>query len=102
MNSLRVEDIQTATAEYFQLSLAKLLGRSQQREFARPRQIAMYLARALTYKSLPQIGVLFGGRDHSTVFHACRHIDDLITAGNEPTNAAVATLKVQLGEPTPS
>ncbi len=61
-------------AEYFQLRVADLLSKRRSRSVARPRQVAMFLAKELTEHSLPEIGDAFGGRDHTTVLHACRTI----------------------------
>ncbi len=69
--------VQRATAAVFGVSLADLNGRSLTRPIARPRQVAMYLAREMTARSLPEIGRMFGGRDHSTVRHAIEIIGHL-------------------------
>ncbi len=71
---VNVENIQQAVARYYKISLVDLLSKKRTRSFALPRQIAMTLAKELTNKSLPEIGYLFGKRDHSTVLHACRKI----------------------------
>ena len=67
-----VENIQKTVAEYFKIRVADLLSKRRSRSIARPRQIAMALAKELTTHSLPEIGDAFGGRDHTTVLHACR------------------------------
>ena len=72
-----VENIQKTTAEYFKIRVADLLSKRRSRSIARPRQIAMALAKELTTHSLPEIGDAFGGRDHTTVLHACRRIKAL-------------------------
>lgn len=72
-----VDDIQKATAEHFRLKQADLLSERRTRALARPRQAAMWLAKQLTTRSLPDIGRRFGGRDHTTVLHAVRRIDAL-------------------------
>lgn len=72
-----IENIQKTVAEYFKIRLADLSGKSRSRSIARPRQIAMSIAKELTTKSLPEIGQAFGGRDHTTVLHACRKINEL-------------------------
>jgi chromosomal replication initiator protein len=72
-----VDDIQKATAEHFGLKQADLLSERRNRAVARPRQAAMWLAKQLTTRSLPDIGRRFGGRDHTTVLHAVRRIDEL-------------------------
>ena len=69
-----VENIQKTVAEYFKIRVADLLSKRRNRSIARPRQIAMALAKELTTHSLPEIGDGFGGRDHTTVLHACRRI----------------------------
>jgi chromosomal replication initiator protein len=72
-----IEEIQKKTAEYYKLDLRELHSARRARRVARPRQVAMYLARELTSRSLPDIGRRFGGRDHTTVLHACRRIEAL-------------------------
>ncbi len=72
-----IENIQKTTAEYFKIRVADLLSKRRSRSVARPRQIAMSLAKEFTNHSLPEIGDAFGGRDHTTVIHACRKIAEL-------------------------
>lgn len=72
-----VDNIQKVVAEYFKLRVADLLSKRRSRSVARPRQIAMAIAKELTNHSLPEIGDQFGGRDHTTVLHACRRIAEL-------------------------
>ena len=72
-----VENIQKTTAEYYNIKLSDLLSKRRSRSVARPRQMAMFLAKELTNYSLPEIGESFGGRDHTTVIHACRKIKEL-------------------------
>jgi chromosomal replication initiator protein len=72
-----IENIQRTVAEYYKIKVADLLSKRRNRSVARPRQIAMALAKELTNHSLPEIGDAFGGRDHTTVLHACRQIADL-------------------------
>ena len=74
---ITVENIQKAVAEYFNLRVADLLSERRSRSVARPRQVAMALAKELTNHSLPEIGDAFGGRDHTTVLHACKRIKQL-------------------------
>jgi chromosomal replication initiator protein len=69
-----IENIQKTVAEYFKIRVADLLSKRRSRSIARPRQIAMALAKELTRHSLPEIGDAFGGRDHTTVLHACRRV----------------------------
>lgn len=72
-----VENIQKVVAQYYQLRVSDLLSKRRTRNIARPRQMAMHLAKTLTQHSLPEIGDAFGGRDHTTVLHACRKIESL-------------------------
>ncbi len=72
-----IENIQKVVAEYFKIRVADVLSQRRSRSVARPRQIAMSLAKELTRHSLPEIGDAFGGRDHTTVLHACRRIQEL-------------------------
>ena len=69
-----MENIQKIVAEYCKIRVADLLSKRRNRSVARPRQIAMSLSKELTNHSLPEIGDRFGGRDHTTVLHACRRI----------------------------
>lgn len=72
-----IDNIQKTVAEYFKIKVAEILSKRRSRSVARPRQIAMALAKELTNHSLPEIGDAFGGRDHTTVLHACRKIKEL-------------------------
>ncbi|MGM0915077.1 MAG: chromosomal replication initiator protein DnaA [Pseudomonadota bacterium] len=72
-----VDNIQRTVAEYYKIKLADLLSKRRSRSVARPRQVAMALAKELTNHSLPEIGDAFGGRDHTTVLHACRKVKQL-------------------------
>ena len=72
-----VDNIQKTVADYYKLRLGELLSKKRSRSVARPRQVAMALSKDLTSHSLPEIGDAFGGRDHTTVLHACRKIDEL-------------------------
>ena len=72
-----IENIQKTVADYFKLRVADLLSKKRSRSIARPRQLAMTLAKELTNHSLPEIGDAFGGRDHTTVLHGCRRIESL-------------------------
>lgn len=74
-----VANIQKTTAEYYKIKVADLLSKRRNRSIARPRQIAMYLSKELTHHSLPEIGEAFGGRDHTTVLHACRKVKEMLT-----------------------
>jgi len=74
---ITIENIQKAVADFYKLRVTDLLSKRRTRSIARPRQMAMYLAKTLTEHSLPEIGNAFGGRDHTTVLHACRKIEEL-------------------------
>jgi len=72
-----IENIQKTVADYYKVRLADLLSKRRSRSVARPRQVAMALSKELTTHSLPEIGDAFGGRDHTTVLHACKRIKEL-------------------------
>ncbi|MFW6258995.1 MAG: helix-turn-helix domain-containing protein, partial [Halochromatium sp.] len=72
-----IENIQKAVAAHYKIRVSDLLSSSRSRSVARPRQVAMTLAKELTKHSLPEIGKAFGGRDHSTVIHAARKVTEL-------------------------
>ncbi len=72
-----IENIQKTVADYYKVRMADLLSKRRSRSVARPRQVAMALAKELTSHSLPEIGDAFGGRDHTTVLHACKRIKEL-------------------------
>jgi len=72
-----VDNIQKITADYYNIKLSDILSKRRSRSVARPRQMAMFLAKELTNYSLPEIGESFGGRDHTTVIHACKKINEL-------------------------
>ena len=72
-----IENIQKTVADYFKVRMSELLSERRSRSLARPRQIAMALAKELTAHSLPEIGSAFGGRDHTTVMHACKRVKEL-------------------------
>lgn len=74
-----VEEIQRKVAEHYNVRLADLIGPKRQRQIVRPRQIAMYLSKQMTTRSLPDIGRRFGGRDHTTIMHGVRKIEQLST-----------------------
>ncbi len=75
--AISIPNIQKVVADYYQMRVADLLSKRRSRSIARPRQVAMTLAKELTEHSLPEIGDAFGGRDHTTVLHACRTVRDL-------------------------
>ena len=72
-----MENIQKTVADYFKIKVSDMYSKKRSRNIARPRQVAMALAKELTQMSLPEIGEAFGGRDHTTVLHACRTIASL-------------------------
>ena len=78
---MKIEDIQKLVASHYNVSRADILSSRRTANVVRPRQIAMYLAKTLTLRSLPEIGRRFGGRDHTTVLHAVRKIESLV--GND-------------------
>src|SRR5690348_1961841 len=77
---ITIENIQKTVADYYKVRVADLLSKRRSRSIARPRQVAMALAKELTTHSLPEIGDAFGGRDHTTVLHACGRIKELRVA----------------------
>ena len=74
---MTIHNIQKVVAEYYKIRVSDLHSKDRSRSIARPRQLAMALAKELTTHSLPEIGDAFGGRDHTTVLHACRKIASL-------------------------
>ncbi len=73
-----IDNIQKTVAEYYKVKVVDLLSKRRSRSIARPRQMAMMLSKELTSRSLPEIGDAFGGRDHTTVIHACRKVKELV------------------------
>jgi chromosomal replication initiator protein len=73
-----IEEIQRRVAEHYNMRLSDLIGPKRSRPIARPRQMAMYLCKQMTTRSLPEIGRRFGGRDHTTVIHGVRKIEELL------------------------
>jgi chromosomal replication initiator protein len=92
-----IENIQKTVADYFKIRVADLLSKRRSRSVARPRQIAMALAKELTNHSLPEIGDAFGGRDHTTVLHACRRIAALREAEKRVDEDYVNLLRTLTG-----
>ncbi|MFM1979466.1 MAG: hypothetical protein RLZ68_731 [Pseudomonadota bacterium] len=93
---ISVENIQKTVADYYKIKVADMYSKKRPASIARPRQIAMYLAKELTQKSLPEIGELFGGRDHTTVLHAVRKIGgerQLVMELNQQLHVLEQTLK---------
>lgn len=74
---ISIENIQKTVADYYKIKVAEMYSKKRTRNVARPRQVAMSLAKELTHLSFPEIGDAFGGRDHTTVMHACRKIEEL-------------------------
>jgi chromosomal replication initiator protein len=94
---VKIEEIQRIVARQYNVSRADLLSSRRTANVVRPRQVAMYLAKTLTLRSLPEIGRRFGGRDHTTVLHAVRKIENLV--GNDTALAdEIELLKRQLQE----
>ena len=93
---ISVENIQKTVADYYKIKVADMYSKKRPASIARPRQIAMYLAKELTQKSLPEIGELFGGRDHTTVLHAVRKMAaerQQLTELNQQLHVLEQTLK---------
>ncbi|MES2969043.1 MAG: chromosomal replication initiator protein DnaA [Pseudomonadota bacterium] len=80
---LTIEEIQRKVSEHYNIRLSDMIGPKRVRTIARPRQIAMYLAKQLTLRSLPEIGRRFGGRDHTTIMHGVRKIEELMATDSQ-------------------
>ncbi|TXH99794.1 MAG: chromosomal replication initiator protein DnaA [Pseudorhodobacter sp.] len=80
---LTIEEIQRKVAEHYNIRLSDMIGPKRLRNIARPRQVAMYLAKQLTLRSLPEIGRRFGGRDHTTIMHGVKKIEELMTSDSQ-------------------
>jgi chromosomal replication initiator protein len=80
---LSIEEIQRKVAEHYNIRLSDMIGPKRLRNIARPRQVAMYLAKQLTPRSLPEIGRRFGGRDHTTIMHGVRKIEELMLTDSQ-------------------
>ncbi len=80
---LTIEEIQRKVAEHYNVRLSDMIGPKRLRTIARPRQVAMYLSKQMTSRSLPEIGRRFGGRDHTTIMHGIRKIEELMTADGQ-------------------
>jgi chromosomal replication initiator protein len=93
--SVTIEEIQRRVAEHYNIKLADMSSPRRARQVSRPRQIAMYLAKQLTTKSLPDIGRSFGGRDHTTVMHAVKKVEEL-AAGDISFSEDIDLLKRML------
>ncbi|WP_455466181.1 chromosomal replication initiator protein DnaA [Bartonella sp. B39] len=94
---IRIEEIQRTVARHYNVSKQDLLSNRRTRTVVKPRQVAMYLAKMLTPRSLPEIGRRFGGRDHTTVLHAVRKIEDLV-CGDQTLAKELELLKRLIGE----
>ncbi len=94
---VRIEDIQRVVARHYNVSRQELVSNRRTRVIVKPRQIAMYLSKTLTPRSFPEIGRRFGGRDHTTVLHAVRKIEELITA-DQKLNHEIELLKRLINE----
>jgi chromosomal replication initiator protein len=93
---ISVDSIQKTVADFYKIKVADMFSARRPTNIARPRQIAMYFAKELTQKSLPEIGELFGGRDHTTVLHAVRKISaerQNVTELNQQLHVLEQTLK---------
>jgi chromosomal replication initiator protein len=88
-----IATIQTIVAAYYGLSRLELISDRRSRDVARPRQVAMWIAKKITTRSLPDIGRRFGGRDHTTVLHAIRRIEELRAEDPEIENACTRLLE---------
>ncbi len=91
---ISIENIQKTVADYYKIKVSEMYSKKRSRNIARPRQVAMALAKELTQLSLPDIGEAFGGRDHTTVLHACRKIADLRSSNTDITRDVTSLLKV--------
>ena len=94
---ITVENIQKTVADYFKIKVSDLFSKKRTRQIARPRQVAMWLAKNLTSQSYPSIGEAFGGRDHTTVLHAVRTIETLRAKDNELNHDVHVLLQVLKG-----
>ena len=98
LRRVKIDDIQKLVASHFNVSRAEILSARRTANVVRPRQIAMYLAKTLTLRSLPEIGRRFGGRDHTTVLHAVRKIEELVSKDRNLAEV-IELLKRILSEP---
>ena len=89
--AISLENIQKTVADFYRVKVPELFSKKRTADLVKPRQIAMYFAKELTSLSLPEIGESFGGRDHTTVLHACRRITELKASSND-INKDVSTL----------
>jgi chromosomal replication initiator protein len=92
-----IENIQKTVADYFKIKVSDMYSKKRFRSVARPRQVAMALAKELTQQSLPEIGEAFGGRDHTTVLHACRKVQELRDTDQEFSRGYAQLQQILLG-----
>jgi chromosomal replication initiator protein len=78
-----IDEIQRKVAEHYNVKLAEMIGPKRHRTIARPRQVAMYLCKMLTTRSLPEIGRRFGGRDHTTILHGVKKVEELMSTDSQ-------------------
>jgi len=97
LKRVMIDDIQKLVASHFNVSRADILSSRRSANVVRPRQVAMYLSKTLTLRSLPEIGRRFGGRDHTTVLHAVRKIEDLASK-DQGLGEVIELLKRMLNE----
>ncbi len=97
VRQVSIDNIQRIVAEYYKIKVSDMYSKKRSRTIARPRQVAMALAKELTHLSLPDIGDAFGGRDHTTVLHACRKIVELRGTNPEISRDFVALLQTLRG-----
>ena len=96
-----IGQIQSTVADVFDVDVSVINGKTRWAEYVRPRHIAMYLARMNTRASFPEIGRRFGGRDHTTVMHACNKIADLLDC-DQALAAKIAEVQHRLAHPQPA
>lgn len=89
-----IDNIQRTVAEYYKIKMSDMLSKRRSRSVARPRQVAMALAKELTNRSLPEIAESFGGRDHTTVLHACRKVKELVESSIELADDYKSLLRI--------
>jgi chromosomal replication initiator protein len=94
---ISIDNIQKTVADYYKIKVSEMYSKKRTRNFARPRQVAMALAKELTHLSLPDIGEAFGGRDHTTVLHACRKVAALKQTNQDITRDFDSLIKVLRG-----
>ena len=95
--AITIDQIKNRVAEYYDVRLADMTSKRRPANIAFPRQVAMYLSRELTKTSLSEIGDAFGGRDHGTVIHACKAVDNMCEQ-DASTRSSVEFLKTQLSK----